>query len=201
MKDKIIEILKTKDYALGLQEIYDLLGFSTVDDMQALIKCLKSMEKDLDIYHSKKDRYMLFDNSPLKKGLFRANKKGFGFVNVEGRDDDIYISSNNINGAIEGDTVLVEIITSKKDEKEEGRILKIVKHETNTYVGEINFKDDIGYVTLDDKKINLNIEIKRDKSMNAVDGHKVLVKVLSNKGKNVCNGEVIKMILVLIYYL
>ena len=195
MKDKIIELLKNKDYALDMQEIYDALGFSSVEDMQALIKCLKTMEKDLDIYHSKKDRYMLFDNSPLKKGVLRANKKGFGFVDVEGLDDDIYIASDNINGAIDGDNVLVEIITAKANEKQEGRILKVIKHETDTYVGEINFKDDIGLITLDDSKISLKIEVPRDKSMNAVDGHKVLVKVVSNSGKNhQCKGEVIKII-------
>ena len=193
MKDRIIEILKSKDYALGIQEIYDELGFLTVHDMEALIKCLKEMEKDLDIYHSKKDRYMLFDNSPLTKGKLRANKKGYGFVEVDGRED-IYIAIDNMNGAIEGDSVLVEIISSKNAEKEEGRILKIIKHETDTYVGEINFKDDIGFVLLDDKKINLNIEVPRDKSMNAVDGHKVLVKIISNKGRNKCLGEVIKII-------
>ncbi|MGN0973984.1 MAG: ribonuclease R [Bacilli bacterium] len=193
MKDKIIELLRNSDRALNIQEIYDSLGFSTVEDMKALMKCLKDMEKDLDIYHSKKDRYMSFEDGPLKKGILRANKKGYGFVDVEDQEDDIFIPIDNINGAIDGDTVLVEITSPKSDEKEEGRILKIVKRANDTYVGEINFKNDIGYITLDDKKINLEIEVPISKSMNTVDGHKVLVKVTTTK-KNKCLGEVIKVI-------
>lgn len=194
MKEKIIEILEGVDCALSIQDIYDRLGFSTVDDMKALMKVLKEMEKNLELYHSKKDKYMTFQNGPLMKGKLRANKKGFGFVEVEGRNEDVFIGRDHINGAIEGDIVLVEIISSKTAEKEEGRILKIIKRATDTYIGEILFKNDIGIVTLDDKKINLEIEVPKERSMHAVDGHKVLVKVISNKGKNRCIGEVVKII-------
>ena len=193
MKEKIIEILKDTDSALTIQGIYDALGFSTTEDLQALQKMLKEMEKDLELYHSKKDRYMLFENGPLKRGVMHANKKGFGFVDTDDSDEDVHISENCMNGAIEGDTVLVEIISPKHVTKAEGRVLKIVKRATDTYVGEIVFENEVGHLILDDKKINLNIEIPKDKSMNAVDGHKVMVKVLETK-KNNCIGEVTKII-------
>ena len=122
MKDKITDILKKENKALSVYEINDLLELSISDDLKNLLKVLEEMEKDLIIYHTNKDKYMLFDNSHLKTGRLIVNKKGFGFVDIEGKDD-IYVAASNMNGAIHGDIVIAEI-TSKKGFDLEGRILK-----------------------------------------------------------------------------
>ena len=64
---------------------------------------------------------MLFTNSHLKIGRMIINKKGFGFVDIEG-DEDVFIAPSNLNGAIHNDKVIVEI-TSKNGMQLEGRIL------------------------------------------------------------------------------
>ena len=43
---------------------------------------VEELEDDVIIYHSNKDKYMLLENSHLRKGVMRANKKGFGFVEI-----------------------------------------------------------------------------------------------------------------------
>ena len=68
MKDKIINILKNENKALSVYEINDLLNFSSSDDLQSLLKELDDLENELVIYHTNKDKYMLFDNSHLKTG-------------------------------------------------------------------------------------------------------------------------------------
>ena len=60
---------------------------------------------------------MLFDKSPLKKGVLEVNKKGFGFVSVKDMED-VYISSKDMNGAIQGDTVVIEV----SDRDNDGRL-------------------------------------------------------------------------------
>ena len=135
MKDKIINILKNENKALSVYEINDLLNFSSSDDLQSLLKELDDLENELVIYHTNKDKYMLFDNSHLKTGRLIVNKKGFGFVDIEGKDD-IYVSANNMNGAIHGDIVIAEI-TSKKGFELEGRILKIVKQREMMGMGDL----------------------------------------------------------------
>lgn len=194
IKDKILEVLKKSDKALTIFELADSLGTNHAEDLRALTVALNELEKEAVVYHSNKDKYMLLSQSHLKKGVMRANKKGFGFVQVEGMEDDIYISQDNMNGAIHDDTVLVEI-TSKKDvDRMEGRILKIIKREFSTFVGEIYFKKGIGHIKLDDSKLKLEIEIPKKRTMGAVDGHKVLVKVNHSLGKNRYQGEVIKIL-------
>ena len=81
-----------------------------------------------------------------------ANKKGFGFVDIEG-DEDVFIPPNSMNGAIHGDKVIVEII-SKKGIDLEGRIVRIVDRKLDNVVGEIYIKKDKYYIDLDEEKVS-----------------------------------------------
>lgn len=194
MKDKIVGILKDSDKALTIYDLEDKLHLLDVDELQELQTCLSELEKDAVIYHSNKDKYMMLEDSHLKRGIMRANKKGFGFVDVDDSDVDVYISEEHMNGALHDDIVLVEITSKKGIDRLEGRVVKIINREKDTYVGEINFEGDTGIVSLDDNKLKIKVQIPRDKSMNAVDGHKVVVRL----GKRIDNsrfmGEVVEII-------
>ena len=195
MKDNIINILKNSDKALDVFEIEDALGIKDVEKTKDLLKELHDLEEETIVYHSNKDKYMLLENSHLRKGVMRANKKGFGFVEVDNMDDDIYVSQDNMNGAIHDDIVLVEITSKMKLDRLEGRVLKIIKRQVEQYIGEINFdKKDKGIITLDDKKINLEIVVDRKNSLNAVDGHKVVVELLKRINNTKYEGKVTEII-------
>jgi ribonuclease R len=194
MKDKIVGILNDSDKALTIYDLEDKLHLLDVDELQELQTCLSELEKDAVIYHSNKDKYMMLEDSHLKRGIMRANKKGFGFVDIDDSDVDVYISEEHMNGALHDDIVLVEITSKRGIDRLEGRVVKIINREKDTYVGEINFEGDTGIVSLDDNKLKIKVQIPRDKSMNAVDGHKVVVRL----GKRIDNsrfmGEVVEII-------
>lgn len=184
MEDRIISILKNSDKALTIYEIEDELHLTDVEDIRMLQDELERLEKSAIIYHSNKDRYMMLADSHLKRGIMRANKKGFGFVDIDDNEQDVYINQDNMNGAIHDDIVLVEITSKKNMPRLEGRVVKILKRERENFIGEIKFIDNIGYITLDETKVKLKIEIDREHSKNAVDGHKVVVKLLDKLDKS-----------------
>lgn len=196
MREDILNVLNNTERALSIYEIQDLLGVKTVEEVKLLSEELIRLEQDVLIYHSNKDKYMLLEKSHLRKGIMRVNKKGFGFVEIDNMEDDVYVAQDNMNGAIHDDIVLVEITSKMTLDRLEGRILRILKRQVNKYIGEINFDDKgMGHLTLDDKKIKLNIQIPKDKSLNAVDGHKVVVelgKKLNNNTKY--EGRVVEII-------
>jgi len=196
VRDNIINILNNADKALDIYELQDLLEITSVEDTKLLGDELRKLEDEVLVYHSNKDKYMLLEKSHLRKGVMRANKKGFGFVEVDNMDDDIYVSHDNMNGAIHDDVVLVEITSKMTLDRLEGRILKVIERKIQRYIGLINFDNKgVGHIKLDDSKIKLEIEIPKDKSLNAVDGHKVIVelgKKINNKGKY--EGEVVEII-------
>lgn len=194
MKEKILSILEESDKALSIDELDSALNLNTIEETKEFSDALRELEDSYEIYRSNKNRYMLLENSNLRKGILRMNKKGFGFVEVSGEEEDIFIAPDNINKALNNDTVIVEILNKNSGEKREGRIVKTLERDLSTIVGEIYFKKDKGYIIPDDKKLDIQLEIDRDKSHGAVDGHKVIVKILRNITKNRYKGEVVRII-------
>lgn len=196
MRDDILNILKNSDKALDIYELHDMLHINTVEGAKELTDELRKLTDEVVVYHSNKDKYMMLEKSHLRKGVMRTNKKGFGFVEVENMDDDIYVAQDNMNGAIHDDIVLVEITSKMNLDRLEGRILKVIKRQVQRYIGEITFDaKGKGHIKLDDNKIKLNIEIPKDKSLNAVDGHKVVVELVKKLNNNLkYEGKVVEII-------
>lgn len=195
MREEIIKVLTNSDRALNIYELEDKLAINTVEETRIFTEELRRLVDDVVVYHSNKDKYMMLDKSHLRKGIMRANKKGFGFVEVDNLDDDIYVASENMNGAIHDDIVLVEITSKMTVNRLEGRILKVLKRQVERYIGEISFDaKGVGHVILDDKRVNINVQIPKDKSLNAVDGHKVVVELVKRINNKKYEGKVVEII-------
>ena len=196
MRDNIINVLKNEKKAVDIYELQELLNIHDSDELSLLMEELRSLEDETIIYHSNKDRYMLLEDSHLKKGIMRVNKKGFGFVEIDNIGDDVYISADNMNGAIHDDIVLVEITSKMYLDRLEGRVLKIIQRKNKNYIGLITFdSQNIGHIKLDDPKIKLDISVSRENSLNAVDGHKVVVETIKKiDNNNSYEGKVIEII-------
>ncbi|MEA2541193.1 MAG: ribonuclease, partial [Acidobacteriaceae bacterium] len=75
----------------------------------------------------------------LLAGRLDVHRDGFGFVRPEtrqaGGDDDIFIPPNEMNGAMQGDQVLVELAPPRPDGRHSGRIVRILSRRNPTVVG------------------------------------------------------------------
>jgi len=194
MREKILNLLSDSNKALSIEEMDNLLQLNSIEETKEFSDALRTLEEEYEIYCSNKGRYMLLSNSTLRKGILRMNKKGFGFVDVQSEEEDIFVNPDNINKALNNDIVIVEIISKTTGEKREGRILKILERDLSTVVGEIYFIKEKGALKLDDNKLDIEVEIEKDKTMGAVEGHKVVVKILKNISRNRYKGEVIRII-------
>ena len=192
MENTILEILKKENKAYSVHELEDIMQIHDVDGLKELLKTLNKMEDELVVYRSNKDKYILFNNSHLKIGRLIGHRKGFGFVDIEG-DEDVYVSSSNMNGAIHLDRVIVEI-TSKKGMQLEGRIVRVIDRNLKQVVGELCAKDNAYYLKSDENKLNVQIIIEKNKTLGAVEGHKVLVKITGRIKDNKYHGEVVKIL-------
>ena len=133
-----------------------------------------------------------------KIGIYRKNQKGFGFVKLENQEEEKYISRENSLNALNGDTVSIQIINKANKEenrKEEGKIVKIIRHEKDTVVGTFQKSRNFGFVVPDDKNFGTDIFISKANWGKARNNHKVLVKILEypKKGKN-AEGKIIEVL-------
>lgn len=193
MREKIIDCLQDEKRALEVIEIYNLLGFDKVDDINEIKNELELMEQEGQIFKTNKGKYILFNNCPgVFCGTLQVNQKGFGFVVIP-KDDDLYIPAENLNGAINNDLVVCEI--TKKSIKPEGRIIKILKRDLRNVVGEIILNKHNNFAfSPDDKNIGIHIKLDRDNLNNCVEGTKVLVAIGKDLGDNFYAGKIIKIL-------
>lgn len=130
------------------------------------------------------------------EGIFRANEKGYGFVEAEGMEEDLFIPSGSVNKALNGDTVQVVIFKKKEGTKRaEAKVVKIVKRDKETVVGIFQKSKNFGFVVPDDKKFGTDIFISKSKCKEAKNNDKVVAKILKypENGKN-AEGEIIEIL-------
>ena len=192
MKEQILEILKSHNKALSVEEISNFMQIKTGTELTELMKSLNELEDELQICRSNKNNYMVFTNGNIKIGYMIGTKKRYGFVDIEG-DEDVFIPPHCMNGAIDGDKVVVEI-TSKKGIDLEGRIVRIVERNLNNLVGEVIVKDGKKQVLLDNQKVKVTAILDPEKTKGAVEGHKVYIKLTSKVGNNIYLAEVIRIL-------
>lgn len=113
----------------------------------------------------------------IKIGKYMGTRKGFGFVRVEGEENDIYISSKKSKGAFDGDTVRVSIGKKTQGRNKEGFVTEIVERGNSVIVGTYCENFGFGYVTADNQKLGRDIYIEKANSKGAISGHKVVVQI------------------------
>lgn len=130
------------------------------------------------------------------KGVFRGNEKGFGFVKIDGQDEEIYISRGNTKDAVNGDEVLIKIIDDTvKGNRKEGKIVKTINHKRNEIVGTFTKRKNFGFVVPDDREFNTDIFISKKSFNKAKNNQKVVVKITKfPQGNKSAEGEITEII-------
>ena len=113
----------------------------------------------------------------LLVGVFTAHAKGFGFVTVEGMEEDIFIGEDNTHGAMHQDTVQVMVKQGISGKRREGVVTKILSRGTVKLVGIYQESKNYGFVIPDNERFIRDIFIPKEQSKGAMNGHKVVVEL------------------------
>lgn len=188
------EILKSRKKVIYDLICDDLYVPMKIKEMAMLLNVSKEERDDLKIILdelvadgkielSKRGKY----SKSLKKyleGTFIGHPKGFGFVEIEDQDEDIFISESQINGAIHHDKVQVVLLSNTSGKRREGTIVKILSHEIKEVVGTFEKSKSFGFVRADNLRFGKDIFIPIERSKGAVTGHKVVVALTSYGDSN-----------------
>ncbi|HFH7011573.1 TPA: ribonuclease R [Streptococcus agalactiae] len=173
MKEKIIKYLEEH----GKTSVNDLaaaLDMAGAKAFPKLIKTISNLESHRQLRFDDNGSLSLQKKEAKKKeitvrGLFRANKAGFGFLSIDQDEDDMFIGKNDIAYAIDGDTV--EAVVKKPADRlngtaAEARVVNIVERSLKTLVGKFILDDErpkyAGYIKSKNQKINQKIYIRKE---------------------------------------
>ena len=186
-KKVIYEFICSEQYAaMKIKEIAIMLQISK-ENRNELRQILNELISEGKIEVSKQGKYTKTDGKFLV-GTFIGNARGFGFVELAGESEDIFISESGVNGALQGDTVQVSVSAKQKGKRMEGKVTKILAHSITEIVGTFQRNQNFGFVITDNLKFTKDIFVPLERSKGAVTGHKVLVEI-TDYGKERKNPE------------
>ncbi len=128
VKSVILDLLK-KDglFIKGKDNLFSFISKTYSFKIEEIKKTFLNLEKEGLIYEMSKNRFISLPSHGYVRGLFMGNSRGYGFCHIENSDkDDIFIPANMVNGAIDGDRVIVKIL-SDNEEGSDGKVEKIYK--------------------------------------------------------------------------
>lgn len=182
-KQMIYEFICDEFYVpMKLKELAILLQVPK-EQRKELKKVMDTLEAEGKVRVSSKGKYVKDENRPLV-GTFMAHARGFGFVSIEGQEEDIFIGEDDINGAFHNDQVEVVITKSPVGKRKEGKIVRILSHGTTRLVGYFERNKNFGFVLPDNQKFVKDVFVPLERSKGAVTGHKVVVELTKYGGEN-----------------
>lgn len=190
MKDKIIEFLRTEENKkTNIEELREVFHISSSTEIVALMKTVNDLLDAAVIIESSKHELTLIENTNFVVGRLQLKPRGFGFVIPnDPSKNDIYISKNNINGAMNNDVVLIHTEKFGYGVRQEGTIRKVLERKYTHIIGTMMYRNGMGYLISDDKTINTDIIIKKENLNGAQKFDKVRCKIInySLRGKIDC---------------
>ena len=197
-KKLICELVKEPAYVpMKVKELAVFMQVTTEEDKAELSSILQELVSEGKLTRTVKGKYVK-GNGTVCIGTFIAHPRGFGFVQVEGREEDLFIPPDYVNGALHKDIVKVAILPKQRGVREEAEVTEIVTRGYTQIVGTYQPCKNYGFVIPDDPKYPCDIFIAKGNDMGAVDGHKVLADIIDfcdgRKGNMNPEGKVVEIL-------
>ena len=179
----------------NFKQISKKLDLKNAEERSSIILILEELKKRKIILEEKRGKYKLKQLSKYHIGIFNYNKNGNSYIISQEFDEEIYVSQNKINKALNGDEVQFYLLKRRKEKKLSGEISQIIKRNKKNYVGIIQINKNFAFVIPDDKKIKGDIYIPLKKINEAKEGQKVIAQIEDWPEKAECPvGKVIKIL-------
>ena len=170
VKDQCYVPMKEKELAMFMQV--------KPEDRGELKKILSELVAEGKLSVTERGKYVKGRGVPEKLvGTFIGNARGFGFVEIEGREQDLFIPEEGVNGAFNRDTVAVRLSGPKQGKRQEAEVTQIISRGTTSLVGIYQHAGNYGFVIPDNEKFASDIFVPKERSKGAVTGHKVVVEL------------------------
>lgn len=177
-KNLICELIEDEMYVPMKEK--ELAAFMQVsrDEREAFREVLQALLTEGRVQVTKQGKYVKPDaNQPV--GTFISHAKGFGFVEIEGSEEDLYVPEDKTGGAFYLDRVQVALLPGQRGKRQEAAVVKILERGTKQIVGTYEQSQNFGFVIPDNSKIGEDIFVPKECSKGAVTGHKVVVELTS----------------------
>lgn len=197
IKETLLSFMREEAYRpMDIQELVAVFDINP-DEYKSFKKVLKSMEKEGLIVRTKKDKFGVPERLGLVSGKLEVHQKGFGFLlpDAEG-EKDVFIPSSSMNGAMNGDRVLVQITREDiNGKKREGEVQEILERANKNIIGVYEDSRNFGFVVPEDSRLNQDIFISKKDRNGATEGDLVICEIVKWADKRRSPEGIVKEVL------
>jgi ribonuclease R len=189
LKEEIVQFIENHEReSVEVNEVSEALEYTGSKAFKVLVQAIAELEREGRIALTEHGQFKLKENEPVMQGIFSGTDRGFGFVTVEGYEEDIFIPPNHTNSALNGDVVAIEITEEAipwQGKGPEGKVTDVLERNTTHVVGEFHaYNDDeveelnlFGYMKPTNKKFpDVLVQIEA-KGIRPVEGSIVQVEL------------------------
>lgn len=168
---------KSPQKTFNYKQVAASLGVDDPSSRNQIIRSLAQLTAKQKIEEVERGRFRILADVDTFIGKVDMTSKGGAYVIVEELDDDIFVPSNNLNRALDGDEVEVYVYKRRRNKKSEGEITSVISRKRTEFVGVLQLKENFGFVVMSDPKMYTDIFVSRDDIGEAKDGDKVVVEM------------------------
>ena len=201
--EKILQVLQNSGKPLNYKQVAGRLEINDQSQKMLVNFILRDLAKKKTIKEIGRGSYVLGENQKQKSftasnyiiGIADMTSTGAAFIEVEGSEQDIYISPRDAMSVMDGDKVKVRLKSNKKGKKPEGVIEEIIQRAKTEFVGTVQLSKDFAFLVPDSHKITFDLHIPLDKINGATNGIKAVGKMTSwSPGKKNPQGEIVRVL-------
>lgn len=177
-REKILKFMGNQAYRPMTEK--ELLAEFNIpkDQYKFMQKLLHELVEEGFIFQDKSGRYGLPEKMDLVAGRLEGNQQGFGFlIPDDPTREDIFISRENMQGAMHNDKVFVRILPHLSGKRQEGEVVKILERANHRIVGNFERNRYFGFVVPDNKRIFYDLFIPKEEMRGARQGQKVVAEI------------------------
>jgi len=176
-REFILQCLGDSQQLQKLSQLAETLGLTDEQDLEALRRRLRAMERDGQVICNRRGAYGVAAKMDLIRGRVIGHPDGFGFVVPDEGGDDLFINARQMRTLFHGDRVLVQVTGVDRRGRREGAVVEVLEHNTHQLVGRFFSDGGIAYVVPDNRRITQDILIPADAENNASHGQIVVVDI------------------------
>lgn len=176
-REFILSVIRDNNAPMNRDEILTALSIRNEDQIEAMRRRLRAMENDGQLVFTKRKRYALPEKLDLFKGTVIGHREGFGFLQVDGKKDDLFIPNHQMQRVMHGDFVLAQPAGLDRRGRREVRIVRVLESRKKQIVGRFFLENGFSYVVPDDSRIGRDILVPNEHRNGARMGQVVVVEL------------------------
>lgn len=177
-REYIMERLADVGVPMTLEELAQALELSDDDDLEALRRRLKAMERDGQLMRNRRGGYGLVQKMDLVRGRVIGHPDGFGFLVPDDGGNDLFLSARQMRTLMHDDRAVVQVVSLDRKGRREGAVVEVLERANHQLVGRFHIEHDLGFVIPANKHLNQDIIIPPDLRGGAVDNQIVVVEIV-----------------------